>query len=491
MNDYRHARAKVQFIQMGIQGCVQALNGGPAPPGLQQAALETASTITNIFTASFGSGTPSNVGGVQPGGGSGVASGEKSTGSQGAAKPLQRVAIDYCSDNVDASDKGYSIKFDKTCGARFHSVDKYNTGLFSAQIQCASGDTSGIDTTFYLSSLEGDSSRDAITLEFLGNKKTKVQTNIAVNGVPGQAQATDIGFDCSGAYHTYSIKWDTSSIIWYVDGQVVRQINKGQQPYPSKSMYLYASMWDASQIQGSEWSGPLTFSQSSYTTTYNKIMITSPLTGTVDAPSASPPPTTNGVAVPLSPIVIDYCQNYVKVSGNDAIIPWIDGTNCGGRIHSVQQYPSGRFTGMIKCPAGDTSGLVTSFYLSSLEGSTNQDEIDFEFLGKSNLMVQTNYYVNGVGGHEVLTNLGFDCSQDFHKYSIAWSSSSITWYIDDVQVRQVQRISGQPYPVKPSYLYSSIWNAGNINGGGWAGSYSGRDSPYAVSYKELTIESPI
>ena len=38
---------------------------------------------------------------------------------------------------------------------------------------------------------------------------------------------------------------------------------------------------------------------------------------------------------------------------------------------------------------------MSSLYLSSLEGSHDQDEIDFEFLGKDNSKVQTNYYVYG------------------------------------------------------------------------------------------------
>ena len=63
--------------------------------------------------------------------------------------------------------------------------------------------------------------------------------------------------------------------------------------------------------------------------------------------------------------------------------------------------------------------------LSSLEGSKDQDEIDFEFLGNNKDRVQLNYYVNGVGGHELVVMLGFDCAQDYHQYTIFYNATQI------------------------------------------------------------------
>ena len=63
--------------------------------------------------------------------------------------------------------------------------------------------------------------------------------------------------------------------------------------------------------------------------------------------------------------------------------------------------------------------------LSSKEGTRDQDEIDFEFLGNKKNSVQLNYYVNGVGGHELIIELPFDCSEDYHRYSIDYSDKAI------------------------------------------------------------------
>ena len=65
--------------------------------------------------------------------------------------------------------------------------------------------------------------------------------------------------------------------------------------------------------------------------------------------------------------------------------------------------------------------------LSSMEGSGNQDEIDFEFLGAKKDLVQLNVWVNGqmYPGSEVVVPLGFDCSQDFHTYAIYYPANQI------------------------------------------------------------------
>ncbi|CAL1388095.1 unnamed protein product [Linum trigynum] len=67
------------------------------------------------------------------------------------------------------------------------------------------------------------------------------------------------------------------------------------------------------------------------------------------------------------------------------------------------------------------SGLILLFMstimqISSLEGNKSQDEVDFEFVGKDETVVQTNYYTAGSGNREQIHDLGFDCSDWFHEY---------------------------------------------------------------------------
>ncbi|CAI7743157.1 unnamed protein product [Closterium sp. NIES-53] len=209
---------------------------------------------------------------------------------------------------------------------------------------------------------------------------------------------------------------------------------------------------------------------------------------------SGPPGKSTGIlGSPVQPLAIDYCETFAKVASNAATIVVDTTTGCrGSRVRSTVQYPSGIFSAQIKCPAGDMNGLVQSFYLSSLEGSKSQDEIDFEFLGRDKLSVQTNYYVNGVGGHEALIPLGFDCSSGFHEYVIYWNARQIVWQIDGQVKRVVQRnkLNGGPYPTKPAFLYSSVWDASSVLGGTWAGTFNGRDVPYNSQYNNFLVTSP-
>lgn len=121
----------------------------------------------------------------------------------------------------------------------------------------------------------------------------------------------------------------------------------------------------------------------------------------------------------------------------------------GSRFSSSAPFKQASVSADIKCPSGNTSGLVTSFYvrhfifaqlsfiffsplvhlpqLSSQEGSGTRDEITMEFLGKDKFLLQTKYLVDGVSSvAPFLHSLPFDCSEGFHNFAIDWSNSKIT-----------------------------------------------------------------
>ncbi|KAJ7947875.1 Xyloglucan endotransglucosylase/hydrolase [Quillaja saponaria] len=161
---------------------------------------------------------------------------------------------------------------------------------------------------------------------------------------------------------------------------------------------------------------------------------------------------------------------------------WLDRSS-GSGFKSLHSYRSGYFGAAIKLQSGYTAGVITSLYLSNNEDHPgNHDEIDIEFLGTTPgkpYTLQTNVYVRGSGdgniiGREMRFHLWFDPTQDFHNYAILWTPSEIIFLVDDVPIRRYPRKNDATFPLRPMYVYGSIWDASN-----WAT----EDGKYRADYR--------
>ncbi|KAK2643450.1 hypothetical protein Ddye_025213 [Dipteronia dyeriana] len=174
---------------------------------------------------------------------------------------------------------------------------------------------------------------------------------------------------------------------------------------------------------------------------------------------------------------------------------WLD-QNTGSGFKSHHAYRSGFFGADIKLQAGYTAGVITSLYLSNNQDHPgNHDEIDIEFLGTTPgkpYTLQTNVYMRGSGdgniiGREMKFHLWFDPTQDFHNYAILWTPTEITFFVDDVPIRRYTRKSDATFPLRPMYLYGSVWDASS-----WAtedGKYKAdyRYQPFVGRYKNFKL----
>ena len=139
-----------------------------------------------------------------------------------------------------------------------------------------------------------------------------------------------------------------------------------------------------------------------------------------------------------------------------------------GSYQSRQKFGYGRYETRMKAARG--SGIISGMftYTGKTYGGDPHDEIDFEFLGRDTTKVQTNYFVNGEGGHEELTELGFDAGYGFHTYAFEWRPNSIEWFIDGRSVRKVTRAKG-PLPSHPGKIGAFVW-ATHLSD--WAGGFA-------------------
>ncbi|AEC09308.1 putative xyloglucan endotransglucosylase/hydrolase protein 32 [Arabidopsis thaliana] len=166
----------------------------------------------------------------------------------------------------------------------------------------------------------------------------------------------------------------------------------------------------------------------------------------------------------------------------NALTIWLDRTS-GSGFKSVKPFRSGYFGANIKLQPGYTAGVITSLYLSNNEAHPGfHDEVDIEFLGTTfgkPYTLQTNVYIRGSGdgkiiGREMKFRLWFDPTKDFHHYAILWSPREIIFLVDDIPIRRYPKKSASTFPLRPMWLYGSIWDAS---------SWATEDGKYKADYK--------
>ncbi|KAF9636011.1 putative extracellular cell wall glucanase crf1 allergen asp f9 protein [Lasiodiplodia theobromae] len=132
--------------------------------------------------------------------------------------------------------------------------------------------------------------------------------------------------------------------------------------------------------------------------------------------------------------------------------------------------------------AAPGTGIVSSIVVES----NDLDEIDWEFLGGENSIVQSNYFGKGntttydrEEEHDVTT------PQDVsHVYAIDWTAEQIVWSIDNTTVRTLayaDALSGQNFPQTPSTVRLGIWAGGDEDNSYWTRVWAGGNTTYSAA----------
>ncbi|CAI7601621.1 unnamed protein product [Penicillium pancosmium] len=162
----------------------------------------------------------------------------------------------------------------------------------------------------------------------------------------------------------------------------------------------------------------------------------------------------------------------------------------GPLIQSNWYIMFGRVEYTIKAAPG--TGIVSSAVLQS----DDLDEIDWEWLGGNNAQVQSNYF--GKGDTSSYNRGAYHDNSgnhdDFHTYSIDWSSTQIIWAIDGKTVRVLtpDTADANQYPQTPMMVKVGVWAGGDPNNAqgtiDWAGGETDYSKgPYSMYMKSMTV----
>ncbi|CAN1131116.1 Xyloglucan endotransglucosylase/hydrolase protein 3 [Linum perenne] len=147
----------------------------------------------------------------------------------------------------------------------------------------------------------------------------------------------------------------------------------------------------------------------------------------------------------------------------------MDESSGGAGFESKQSYGSGCFHVKMQLTSDDPG----------------QDELDFEMIGGPEgnpIGLQTNMFINGVGGREQVVNLWFDPTADFHDYTILWNQHQIVFSVDEVPIRVIKNSDGVDYPTtKAMIVVASLWN------GEWWGKANWSNAPFVAHFKDFSV----
>jgi endo-1,3-1,4-beta-glycanase ExoK len=126
------------------------------------------------------------------------------------------------------------------------------------------------------------------------------------------------------------------------------------------------------------------------------------------------------------------------------------------------------------------AGVITSLFTFAGPyddgGNGRHNEIDVEFVGLDTTRVQLNFWANDdayASRNEALVELGFDASQQAHRYGFKWTPARIDWFVDGNLVYSAIDRPDNPIPKAEQSLQKVMVNVWPVDETAelWAGAF--------------------
>lgn len=140
--------------------------------------------------------------------------------------------------------------------------------------------------------------------------------------------------------------------------------------------------------------------------------------------------------------------------------------------------------------AATGQGIISSIVLES----DDLDEVDWEFMGGNTTSVETNYFGKGntTSYDRAIYYAVDDPQQNFHNYTVDWTSAKIDWYIDGTIVRTLNYADangGTDFPQTPMNLRLGIWAGGDPDNSNGTIEWAGGLTDYSAGPYTMYVQS--
>lgn len=128
----------------------------------------------------------------------------------------------------------------------------YGHGYYEATMQAASG--SGIISGFFTyTGPPFGKPWNEIDVEILGKNTREATLSYYYNG-ESLSHVVALTFDAATGLHHYAFDWQPEYIRWYVDGDLVHEVDGSKLPLPNEAQKIMVHLWGTDSIK--EWAGP-------------------------------------------------------------------------------------------------------------------------------------------------------------------------------------------------------------------------------------------